>query len=185
MGQLLLPLFASDTKMINLILGVREQSGTVFYLLNGMPIYSHASEDLHKFRFITSNLILQGLCKNKEIVDAFHVSSDSVRRWKKLLDEQGEGVFFKEEARHGRPHKLLPEALARIQIELDKGRSVNGIAKEEGLSEGSLRYAITQGKLKKNANQSETAITRSERSHEDAKAAQEIGIAASRIQERA
>ena len=114
-----------------------------------MPIYSHASEDLHKFRFITSNLILQGLCKNKEIVDAFHVSSDSVRRWKKLLDEQGEGAFFKEEARHGRPHKLLPEALARIQIELDKGRSVNGISKEEGLSEGTLRYAIKQGKLKK------------------------------------
>ncbi len=149
MGQLLLPLFPSDTKMINLILGFREQSGTVFYLLNGMPIYSHACEDLHKFRFITSNLILQGLCKNKEIVDAFHVSSDSVRRWKKLLDEQGESAFFKEEARHGRPHKLLPKALVRIQVELDKGRSVNSIAKQEGLSEGTLRYAITQGKLKK------------------------------------
>ena len=149
MGQLLLPLFPSDTKMINLILGVREQSGTVYYLLNGMPIYSHASEDLHKFRFITSNLILQGLCKNKEIVDAFHVSSDSVRRWKKVLDEQGESALFKEEARHGRPHKLLPKALERIQDELDKGRSVNSIAKQEGVSEGALRYTIKQGKLKK------------------------------------
>jgi hypothetical protein len=43
----------------------------------------------------------------------------------------------------------LPKVLARIQIELDKGRSVNGISKEEGLSEGTLRYAIKQGKLKK------------------------------------
>ena len=116
MGQLLLPLFPSDTKMINLILGVREQSGTVYYLLNGMPIYSHEVEDLHKFRFITSNLILQGLCKNKEIVDAFHVSSDSVRRWKKLLDEQGEGAFFKEEARHGRPHKLVPKVWSASRL---------------------------------------------------------------------
>ena len=82
-------------------------------------------------------------------MDAFHVSSDSVRRWKKLLDEQGESAFFKEEARHGRPHKLLPKALIRIQGELDKGRSVNSIAKQEGLSEGAIRYAIKQGRLKK------------------------------------
>ena len=149
MGQLLLPLFPSDTRMINLTLGVREQSGTVFYLLSGMPIASHSTEDLTKFRYVTSSLILQGLCKNKEIEDAFHVSSDSVRRWKKLLDEEGETAFFKPESRHGRPHKLVPEVLERIQTEIDKGRSVNGIAKEEGVSEGSLRYAIKQGKLKK------------------------------------
>lgn len=36
MGQLLLPLYPSDTRMINLTLGVREQSETVYYLLNGM-----------------------------------------------------------------------------------------------------------------------------------------------------
>ena len=163
MGQLLLPLFPSDTKMITLTLGVREHSGTVFYLLSGMPIASHSTDDITKFRYVTSSLILQGLCKNKEIEDTFHVSSDSVRRWKKLLDEEGEAAFFKPEARHGRPHKLVPEVLERIQAEMDKGRSVNGIAKEEGVSEGSLRYAIKQGKLKKkrspnrNSNNTESA----------------------------
>jgi len=149
MGQLLLPLFPSDTRMINLILGVREQSGTVFYLHSGMPIASHSIDDHKKFRYITSSLILQGLCKNKDIVDAFHVSIDSVRRWKKLLDEQGESAFFNEDSRHGHTHKLLPNVLERIQNELDKGRSVNSIAKQEGLSEGTLRYAIKHGKLKK------------------------------------
>jgi len=153
MGQLLLPLFPRDTRMITLTLGTREQQGTVYYLLSGMPIFSHESDDLTKFRYITSNLILQGLCTCQDIVDTFHVSTDSVSRWKKKLSEEGEGAFFKEESRHGRSHKLLPHVLDRIQGKLDKGRSSYSIAKEEGISEGSIRYALGLGRLKKNPGQ--------------------------------
>ncbi|MDD4192187.1 MAG: hypothetical protein PHI28_12705, partial [Mangrovibacterium sp.] len=85
MGQPLLPLFPSGIRMITLTLGVREENGTVYYLHNGMPIFSHAPGDMNMFRYITSNLILQGLCANQDIVDTFHVSADSVRRWKKRL----------------------------------------------------------------------------------------------------
>jgi len=84
-----------------------------------------------------------------DIVRIFHVSTDSVRRWKKRLSEEGEDAFFKEENRHGRSHKLLPDKLDRIQLELDKGRSVNSIAKDENISEGSIRYSISLGRLKK------------------------------------
>jgi len=135
--------------MITLTLGVREYGGTVYYLHSGMPIFSHESGDLTKFRYITSNLILQGLCNNQDIADTFHVSTDSVRRWKKKLSEEGEVAFFKEESRHGRSHKLLPNVLDRIQGKLDEGRSSYSIAKEEGISEGSIRYAISLGRLKK------------------------------------
>ena len=138
--------------MITLTLGVREENGTVYYLHSGVPIFSHASSDINMFRYITSNLILQGLCKNQDIVDAFHVSSDSVSRWKKKLSEGGEKVFFKTESRHGRSHKLLPDVLDRIQSKLDDGESANAIAKAEGISEGSIRYAITKGRLKKRQN---------------------------------
>ncbi len=149
MAQLLLPLFPPDTTLITPVLGVRQQDGLVIYLLSGMPIYSHETNELHKFRFTTSNFLLQGLCKNVDIVRIFHVSTDSVRRWKKRLSEEGEDAFFKEENRHGRSHKLLPDKLDRIQLELDKGRSVNSIAKDENISEGSIRYSISLGRLKK------------------------------------
>lgn len=153
MGQLLLPIFPGDTRLINITLGVREHDGTVFYLHSGVPIFSHASDDLTMFRFITSNLILQGRCTNQEIADTFHVSTDSVRRWKNKLSEEGDVVFFKEESRHGRSHKLLPNVLERIQGQLDLRRSSYSIAKEEGISEGSIRYAISQGRLKKTPGQ--------------------------------
>lgn len=150
MGQLLLPLFPHGSKMITLTLGVQEKDGTVFYLHSGVPIFSHLSGDINMFRYITSNLILQGLCSNQDIVDAFHVSTDSVRRWKKKLSEEGEKAFFMLEARHGRSHKLLPDVLVRIQSKLDDGKSAYAIAKEEGISEGSIRYAFKQDRLKKN-----------------------------------
>ena len=149
MSQLLLPLFPTDTQMLTPVIGVREYDGSVFYLFNGMPIYSHSSGDYLRFRYITSHLLLQGLCTNQEIVNLFHVSSDSVRRWKNKLSEKGEGVFFGEEHRRGHSSKLLPEVLNRIQTKIDKGESVYSIAKKEGVSEGSIRYWIKQGVLKK------------------------------------
>jgi transposase len=150
MSQLLLPLFPVDTKLLTPVLGVREFDGSVYYLLSGLPIYSHSKEDHLRFRYITSHLALQGLCKNQDIVDVFHVSSDSVRRWKKKLSEEGESVFFGgSDGRHGHCSKLFPSVLERIQSEMDKGKSVYSIAKKEGISEGSIRYWIKQGQLKK------------------------------------
>jgi transposase len=149
MGQILLPLFPPDSRMITQTLGVWEANGTVYYLHSGMPIFSHESGDLNMFRYITSNLILQGLCKNQDIVDTFHVSVDSVSRWKKKLSEEGEKAFFKPETRHGRSHKLLPHVLDRIQRKLDDGKSAYSIAKAEGINEGSIRYAFKLGRLKK------------------------------------
>ena len=149
MGQLLLPLFPHDVRMITLTLGVREENGTVYYLLSGMPIYSHEANDLNKFRYITSNMILLGLCTSQDIANAFHVSTDSIRRSKQKLKEQGEQAFFSPELRHGYSHKLLPHVLLRIQDKMDLGQSVNSIAKEEGISEGSIRYAVQHGYLKK------------------------------------
>jgi len=137
--------------MITMTLGVREQNGTVYYLLSGMPVFSHEANDLTKFRYITSNFIIQGLCKIQDIVDTFHVSTDSVSRWRKKLSEEGEKAFFQQDSRHGRSHKLLPDVLDRIQRKLDEGRSAYSIAKEEGISEGSIRYAFSLGRLKKSS----------------------------------
>jgi len=149
MAQLLLPLFPTDIRLITPLLGVQEKGGLVTYFLSGMPIYSHQKDELHKFRFTTSNFILQGLCKGSDIERTFHVSGDSIRRWKNRLLDQGEEAFFNEDKRHGRSHKLLPNVLERIQLQLDKGRSVNSIAKDEKISEGSIRYSIGLGRLKK------------------------------------
>lgn len=147
--QLNLPVYPTESTMISAHLGVYEKGGIVQYIANGLPIHSHKKDDLNTFRYITSNFIVQGLCKKRQVVRCFQVSESSVHRWYKKLVEEGESAFYSPDSRHGRPHKIIGALRTRIQNKLDKGQSVNSIAKEEGIRESAIRYQIKQGFLKK------------------------------------
>jgi len=147
--QLLLPIFPADTTLINANVGVYERNGIVQYLINGLPVYSHSKDDKDAFRYITSNFIHQGLCRNVDIERAFGVSEDSVTRALKKFTTKGEAGFFGPDARHGKAYKIVGSRRERIQTKLDKGQSVYSIGKEEGVRESAIRYGIKQGYLKK------------------------------------
>lgn len=147
--QLQLPLFPRECKMISSSVGVYEKDGLVQYIVNGLPVFSHGNEDLQAFRYITSNLIHQGLCKGTEVERCFCISPDSVGRSLKKYRAQGEEAFFSWENRQGHSYKIRGEVLASIQKKLDKGQSVNSIAKEHKISEGAIRHSVKQGYLKK------------------------------------
>ncbi len=147
--QLHLPLFPRDAQLINDNVGVYEKDGLVQYIVNGAPIYSHAKDDINAFRFITSNFIREGLCRKVDIEKFFGVSEDSIYRYYKKFLAQGEQGFFGDDARHGTAHKIVGERRIRIQKKLDTGQSVNSIAKEEGVRESAIRYAVKKGYLKK------------------------------------
>jgi hypothetical protein len=61
--QLLLPIFPNDATLINESVGVYERDGIVQYLVNGLPVYSHAKGENDAFRFITSNFIHQSAAR--------------------------------------------------------------------------------------------------------------------------
>jgi hypothetical protein len=147
--QLQLPLFPKEARLINDHVGVYEKDDIVQYIVNGMPIYSHAKDDVNAFRFITSNFICQGICRKIDIERFFNVSEDSVYRYHKKFKEQGEQGFFGDDARKGKAHKITGDRRLRIQSKLDKGQSVNSIATEEDVRESAIRYGIKQGYLKK------------------------------------
>lgn len=147
--QLILPLFPREAKLINEQVGVYEHEGLVQYIVNGLPVYGHSKDDLNAFRFITSNFIHQGLCRKVDIERCFGISEDTVSRAYKKFVTQGEAGFFGDDARRGHAHKILGERKERIQAKLDKGQSVNSIAKQEGVRESAIRYSIGQGYLKK------------------------------------
>lgn len=147
--QLILPLFPREAKLINEQVGVHEHDGLVQYIVNGLPVYGHSKDDLNAFRFITSNFIHQGLCRKVDIERCFGISEDTVSRAYKKFVTQGEAGFFGDDARRGHAHKIIGERKDRIQSKLDKGQSVNSIAKEEGVRESAIRYSVVQGYLKK------------------------------------
>jgi len=147
--ELLLPIFPKDTILITPTLGVFEHDGIITYLQSGLPIYTHLKENIDAFRFFTAKLVTMGRCRQVDIVRAFGVSEDSVARSVKLFNEKSESGFFGPDGRKGKAHKMLPERKARIQKMLDKGLIVNRIAKKEKISEGTIRYWIKKGELKK------------------------------------
>jgi len=147
---MLLPIFSQEVKLLSPVLGVFEKDSIVTYLHAGAPIYSHVKDDLKSFRYITSKLILQGLCRVIDISDCFGVSYDSVKRHVRKLRESGDSGFFKDN-RRGSHYKLVGSVVSRIQRYLDEGKSNSEIARLEDISEGTVRHALKTGLLKKTA----------------------------------
>ena len=92
--QLLLPLFPVEATLINNLVGVQKKENTVYYFNVPMPIFVHDQSDIDSFRYISSQLIVNGVCKHKEIVNCFGVSDISVKRWVKRYKESKELGFF-------------------------------------------------------------------------------------------
>ena len=147
--QLILPIFPAGTELLNAQLGVFTKDGLVTYVHCGVPIFSHAKDDHKGFRYITSKFIRQGLCRMTEVSDIFHVSYDSVKRYVRKLDDEGERGFFGPDNRRGSCYKLLPAVIARMQKYIDAGKSNSEIARLEDVTEGAVRYAMKKGSLKK------------------------------------
>lgn len=88
--QSLLPLFPQEATLINNVVGVQQRDGVVYYFNGSMPIFRHDKDDLDSFRFITSQLVVNGVCKQVEIVKCFGVTGISVKRWVKRYKESHE-----------------------------------------------------------------------------------------------
>jgi len=147
--QFRLPLFTTDVTLINTNVGTFNDNGIIYYLLNGLPIYSHRENDLSAFRFFISNLVKRGLCKKAEIKNAFHITIDYINRSCKTYEKEGEAGFFKPENRHGHCYKLVGDNLVLAQRLLDEGKNNCQTARQCHVKESSIRYAIKQGHLKK------------------------------------
>lgn len=147
--QTQLPLFPSDTKLINDSVGFREQDDTVYYLHNGNPIYCHSKDDHNSYRFILANLVVNSLCTISELSTALDTGRKNIERYAKSYREQGASYFFERKETRGQCYKMTPELLTSIQSELDRGLSIYRIALNHEISEAAISYHIKNGNLKK------------------------------------
>jgi len=92
--QILLPLFPVEGTLINSLVAVQKKAETVYYFNGSMPIFMHNEKDSDSFRYVTSQLIANGVCKQKDIVNCFGVSLVSVKRWVKRYRESKELADF-------------------------------------------------------------------------------------------
>jgi hypothetical protein len=147
--QMQLPLFPSETILINTCLGVIKKEEMVYYLHNGSPIFCHLATDISNYRYITGQLIVNGLCKPSELSKALGIAVVNFQRYAKSVREKGATWFFARKENRGKCYKLDEKSMEAAQASISSGKSIQSISKALSVTEGALRYHIRTGKLKK------------------------------------
>ena len=113
------------------------------------PIYTCDLDDRDGIRLAAgmfSHLRLAGV---SALAEALGVNRETVRRNRDLFAQGGVEAVRSVPRGPRKPYKLTEEARRLAQRCLDQGWSVNRTAKEVGLTEGTLRYQIRQGRLRR------------------------------------
>jgi len=147
--QMLLPIFKTGLNHITSILGYEVRGTTVYYFLGQLPLFSHEEKDKESFRYITSQLVVNGHVKQMDIVRAFKVSRNSLKRSVKKLREEGIEGFSAAPKSRGGPSIIVGKKKDKIEALLEEGLSVKTIAKELEIKSDTIKKAIQQGRLKK------------------------------------
>jgi len=143
-----LPMFPAGVTEINNRVAVEAKDGQVCYVHGHLPVFQHEETDVRSFRMFTSQMIVTGTVKPKEIVETFGVPMVTVKRYMKVYREHGARGFYETKARHSSASKLRGETLERVQQLLDEGRGVPEVAEELNVLGNTVHKAIRAGRLR-------------------------------------
>jgi hypothetical protein len=147
MPQRQLPIFPAGVTEINNSIAVHKEGRRVWYIYGHLPVFHHDEKDVRSFRMFTSQMIINGTVKPKEIVKAFGVPSITVKRYVKVFREQGAQGFYETKSRQSSASVLKGEVLERARAMLEQGRSVPDVACELEVLANTLHKAIRAGRL--------------------------------------
>ena len=147
MPQRQLPIFPAGVTEINSRIAVQKEDGQVWYIHGHLPVFHHEEEDVGSFRMFTSQMIVNGTVKPKEIVRAFGVPIVTVKRYVKVFWERGAKGFYETKPRQSSASVLKGEVRERARTLLEQGRSVPEVAGEVRVFANTLHKAIRAGRL--------------------------------------
>jgi len=148
MPQLQLPMFPAGVTEINTRVAVEARDGRVCYIHGHLPVFQHDEKDVWSFRMFTSQMIVNGTAKPKEIVQTFRVPMGTVKRYMKVYRDYGAKGFYEPKPRHSSASVLKGEVLERAQQLLDEGQSIPEVAKQLKVLANTIHKAIRAGRLR-------------------------------------
>src|SRR3989454_9604074 len=149
MPQMQLPIFPAGVTEINSRVAVEATDGQVCYVYGHLPVFQHEETDVRSFRMFTSQMIVTGTVKPKEIVETFGGSIVTVKRYTKVYRQHGAKGFYETKPRHSSASKLKGETLERAQQLLDEEKSVPEGAGEFNVFANTLHKAIRAGRVRR------------------------------------
>ena len=140
-------MFPAGVTEINSRIAVQKEAGQVWYIHGHLPVFHHGEEDVRSFRMFTSQMIVNGTVKPKEIVKAFGVPKITVKRYVKVFREQGVEGFYETKTRLSSASVLKGEVLEQARALLEQGWSVPRVSRELKVLGNTLHKAIRAGRL--------------------------------------
>jgi len=188
--QPFLPGFPDGATKIGDALSILKKDGRVTYFVMDDNYFSHAEGDVQSQRFALASLMENSHVRARDLEGApLCIPHRSLMNWNAQLRKDGPSSFFRSASRRT-PRVMNSERIAECTQLLAQGIAVSRVAKDVGIEESTLRKAI-QRKAVPRINDGlasdidkEMGTTKAERSRADAEAANGMGTACTRTDER-
>ena len=125
MPQALLPLLPDGATHINPRVSIVRKNGQWTWFHGIQPVFAHPENDRPSFRMFAAQLVDQGACRQVEIIRAFGISKNSIKRDVKKYREQGIPAFYLPRKGRG-PTVMTPSVIQQAQQLFDQGTSRYG-----------------------------------------------------------
>jgi transposase len=153
-----------------------------FYTASG-PIYSCRESDQYGLRLAQGIIVTQTATTPAEIAKALNINRSTVYRNLNRYQQDGPAALIIDKTRNRKAYKFSGKVKRQVQTLLTKGCSLKVAAKQAGITEGCIRYAIKNGAIVRQKPDAHQKLkSTSDRSAEDNNCA--IGIGAKREAER-
>ena len=141
-----LSLIPEGSKLINDHVAIYRHEGQIeFYTASGL-IFSCSENNRYEFRLAQGILVKQSIATPAQLSKALGVNRATVYRNLKKYEEGGPSALIIDKSNRS-AYKLNDNKSRRVQELLNKGYSLRGAAKEVGVTEGCIRYAIKNGSI--------------------------------------
>lgn len=187
--QSLLPGFPEGAHKIGVALSILEKANWVTYFVGGDNYYSHRKDDVQSKRFALSSLMANGHVRACDLERApLLIPHRTLMNWTAQYRNDGPASFYRTND-HSQPRVMTPDKSAECASLLATGLHPAEVARRASIKETTLnkarqRQAIPRLPEDVCEDSTKTGSTKTERSHADAEAANGMGTACTRADER-
>ena len=187
--QMQLSILPSNVQAISPQLALAREDGCVVLFNAAGPIYSFRENDAEARRLAVA-VVTQpsvNLATPKALAAALGIDRSMVFDYRRRYEEEGAAALRTRKTGPRGPHKLHGAKLKKVQAQLDKGASNRAAARAVEVSEGTIRQALKQGRLKRaeRSSQQRAGCLKGPRERNEEDRTSRGGVAVKRHDERA
>ena len=189
--QSLIPGFPVGAQRIGESLSILERDGQVIYFVGGDNYFSHPQGDIKSRRYVLASLMENGHVRAVDLEGApLLIPHRTLMNWTARYRNEGSAAFFRN-APAAKPPVMNAQMNAHCASLLAEGLRPSEVARRAGVKESTLRKALQRQAIPElprgepqRQSERDAGSTKSERSREDAQAADGMGTACTRADER-